>query len=225
LILGITNLKAKGSGSIIDDGIVVRGNGIGFVSNAADESFQYFYQNGINGDCEISAKIEEITDINNDAFAGISIRDGIAGTSSAMTVGLSWAKSTSETAASGTGKCFKITSKVKKINSNENTVKTKNEILFRYDNVFVGYYVKIKKQGNVFSSYISHDGENRTALDSAEINFTNDMYCVGFAVGSGQESNKFYNLNTARFGDILINGKDLIEKVNLLRGLKIMNSI
>ena len=209
-------VAVKGNGSLNNDKIIVRGNGIGLVSTASSEVFHFFYQDGISGDCEISAKIEEISDINNDAFAGISIRNGITSTSPSMTVGLSWAKSTSETAASGTGKCFKITSKAKKT-TGSGTVKEVDEIPFRYDNVSVGYYVKIKKEGNVFSSYISPDGENWELLDSATINFTSDNYYVGFAVDSGQESNKFYNINTATFGDIKISGNGFIEDVEGLR--------
>lgn len=207
----IGNVYIKGNAHINKDGtLTVKGNGNCLAQLNKVDNFHFAYQEGIKGDFEISTKISSITDINNDALAGLSVRQGLGKEDLGVTVGLSWAKSTSEVAASGKGKCFKITSKAKHIKGSSSAdainLVSQDDIYFRDHGETLGYYVKIKREGNTFTTYHSPDGVEWTQLDSIAINLTDPVY-VGFAVDSNQDTgNKLYNLNTCVFDDIKVSG-------------------
>lgn len=226
----IGNPSAKGSTSVYNEGkeITVKGGG---KLTGVNDSFHYTYQK-INGNFEISAKIDSVSAVDNHAFGGIMVRENLNPSSPAVGIGLSWTKAYSwkeknaetekETTLyrnpwsiylvgrNKTGEDFDILDE--NLDSPESAEKTgialKNDIPFKDLDKELGYYIMLKREGNIFTAYTSENGENWEELGQKTVKM-NDAVYIGFAADGNQVSNQLHNLNTVKFSEININKEDI----------------
>lgn len=225
--IGKTNIK----GTATDRGenaLIVKGTG---KIKENSDNFQFAYQL-MPKDFEISAKINSITDVDVHAFSGLMVREDLSQNAKTFAVGLSWTKSIStKTKNKTTGKEDTTYSRpwsVYTVSRNEDNgqinqigenldsldkakdsgVDLIHDINFRdYENNY-GYYIKLKREGDIFTSYTSPDGENWTKLSQREIKMSKLAY-VGFAVDSNKVNNNLDNLNTVEFTDIKVTKNEI----------------
>ncbi len=191
-----------------DGSLTIKGQGTYLAQGKKWEVGHFAYQE-ITGDCEIEAKLSSITDIDNDAFAGLMIRNSTKYGDRSFNMGLTWTKSESDFAGSGTGRAFQVVSGARLVPStpgNDAKVEKKNNIAFRQYDDTLGQYLKINRTGNVFTAYYSEDGVTWTKLNEKTIEM-DEKVLVGFVADSNQQENEFYSLNTSLFTDVKITGE------------------
>jgi hypothetical protein len=79
-----------------------------------------------------------------------------------------------------------------------------NDIPFKDKDRHLGYYLKLKRTGDVFSAEGSADGVNWTLIGKRKVDMNQKVY-IGMAVDGNKVSNQIDNLNTATFSDIHFN--------------------
>ena len=194
---------------------------------AASDSFRYAYTT-LEGNGEIIAKVDEMTPVDNHAFAGLMIRDNLDVDSQTAAVGLSWTKAYQwketdpETGKSTTyyrnpwSAYMAVRSQQggnlpelgETLDSPENAEKAGiplvNDIHLKEEDTWLGYYLKLTREGNTFTAYCSPDGNNWTEIGSAQIEMSDTVY-IGLAADGNKVTNQLNNLNTVRFSDISVN--------------------
>lgn len=215
----------KGNASLSTDGqFTVKGSG---KLRDNSDNFRFTYRE-ITGDCEIIAKVDSMTPVDNHAFAGLMIRDSLSADAKTSAVGLSWTKAYSwKETNPETGKSttyyrnpwsaymvsrYETGKSIDLIDENidspeaaeESGVALINDIPFKTLDTFNGYYLKLNRKGNVFTSYGSADGVNWTEIGSRTIEMDDTVY-IGMAVDGNKVANDLDNLNTAKFSNVLIN--------------------
>ena len=219
--------KPAVSGNASETGGVYTVKGSGKIGGNAD-SFHYMYKTLV-GDGEISAKIDSITAVDNHAFSGLMIRDGSKADAKAIAVGLShtkpyeWKEPDPETGkdvtlyrnAFGiymvgryeTGAVFdEVAENLDSLDKAKSSgVALKNDIPFKDKGDFLGYYVKLRREGDKFISYTSKDGENWEKLAERTVKMGEKVY-IGIAVDGNKVHNRLDNLNTAKFSDVKTEG-------------------
>lgn len=225
--------EIQGATEVIDDEITVKGSGKLKDNN---DSFQFAYQTLV-GDGEITAKLESITAVDNHAFAGLMIRENLGKGAKTAALGLShtkayeWKetdpitqKSTSyyrnafscylATRNEDNGKIDDLGENLDSIESaTKSGVQLLNDIAFKDEAKFLGYYLKLNRTGNIFTAYISPDGKEWTKLGEEEIKMAEKVY-IGFAVDSNKVNNELNNYNTAKFTDVELKGSSTKNGVN-----------
>lgn len=217
----IGNVAINGTGSFVDGVLTVKGNGKlgkseGSVSGtdtsrATKDEFHYVYQE-VTGDVEVVAKMESMSAVDNHAFAGIMIRNGLAEDSATAALGLSWVKYTNlpwsmYLAGRDTdGGNFNDISETidSQANAEKAGISLQADIPFKNGKEFVGYWMKLSRFGDKFTAYSSSDGEIWTKIGERTIKMNEKVY-VGFAADSNKVANDIEQLNTARFSNIKIN--------------------
>lgn len=219
----IGNVDIKGSTSLIDNQLTIKGSGKLKDNN---DSCHFAYQSLV-GDGGIVAKLESITAVDNHAFAGLMIRENLGVSSKTVGLGIShtkayeWQEVNPETGKKTSYYRNPFSAYLVTRNKNGGTidelgenldsvegaaksgVQLMNDIPFKdYDN-FLGYYLRIERHGDVFTAYISPDGEEWTKLGSEKIKMPEKVY-IGVAVESNEVNNDLNNYNTAKFTDINI---------------------
>ena len=86
-----------------------------------------------------------------------------------------------------------------------------------------GYYLKIVREGDVFTAYSSPDAKEWTMVGTRTIPMGEEIY-VGVASDANKTDNQISNLNTARFSNVEIHG-DIVappvtEPTKLIKGLE-----
>ncbi len=223
------------SGNASQTGGVFTVKGSGKIGDKADSCY-YMYKTLI-GDGEISAKINSVTAVDNHAFSGLMIRDGLRADSKAVAVGLShtkpyeWKETDPETGKSATyyrnafgiymvgryetgGVFDAIAENLDSLDKAKAAgVALKNDIPFKDKGEFLGYYVKLKREGDTFISYTSKDGENWEELAKRSVKMGEKVY-IGIAVDGNKVHNKLDNLNTAKFSEVNYTGAQSVAEKN-----------
>lgn len=211
----------KGSSSMTEGTITVKGNGKlgiseGSISgtnenNGAKDDFQYVYKE-LNGDMELTAKLEQIGDVDNHAFTGLMIRDDLTDDSATAVLGLSWVKLSKDTSwssylAGRDNKGGNLNALTETLDSPAAAEKAGIQLLadipFRINGVAQGYWLKLGRQGDTFYAYGSTDGTNWTKIGERTIAMNGSVY-VGFAVDSNDVANDIEQLNFAKFSNITL---------------------
>lgn len=211
----------KGSGSIINDVLTVKGNGkLGMsegsiehseMANPAKDDFHFVYQE-IKGDMEITAKLEEIGAVDNHAFTGLMVRDDLKEDSATAALGLSYVKLFKETSWSSylTGRTQKgkamdeLTETLDSPTAAEKAgIQLIPDIPFKINGVAQGYWLKLGRKGDTFYAYGSINGTDWTPIGERTIVMQDSVY-VGFAVDSNDVANKLEQLNYAKFSNITV---------------------
>lgn len=181
------------------------------------------------GDGEITAKIDNMTPIDNHAFAGLMIRESVGSDAKTVVVGLShtkpyqWKEKNPLTGKETTyyrnafsaymaaraekgGNIDELSENLDSLEAAKKSgVQLINDIEFKNLDKFNGYYLKLNRTGNVFTAYISSDGENWTYLGKKEVKMSEKVY-MGMAVDSNKVNNNIDNLNTVEFSNVKFTG-------------------
>ncbi|WP_169513390.1 Ig-like domain-containing protein [Flexithrix dorotheae] len=155
----IGNVAATGSATYANSTFTLEGSGKDIWGNT--DEFQFVYQ-PLNGDGEIVAQVNSLTNTNAWAKAGVMIRESLDGNSKhAMSVitwsnGVSFQRRTSTGSSSSSTKIAGITAPI---------------------------WVKMNRTGNVFTSSYSADGTNWTEVGNVNISMDTDVF-VGLCLTS-----------------------------------------
>lgn len=215
-------------GSSVQSGssLVIKGSG---KLKGSSDNFRYIYTM-LDGDGEITAKLDEMTPVDNHAFAGLMFRESLAPDSKTAALGLSWTKAyqwketnpdTGKTTtyyrnpwsaylAGRTTTGGNMSALDESLDSPERAesagIPLVNDIHLKELDTWLGYYLKLERKGNTFTAYCSPDGSEWTKIGSKNIEMSQKVY-VGIAVDGNKVTNNIDNLNTAKFSDIKVNKK------------------
>ncbi|GAK39348.1 hypothetical protein TCA2_1836 [Paenibacillus sp. TCA20] len=209
----------RGSGSISDGILTVKGNGkLGKSEgssersperDAAKDDFQYVYKK-LSGDMELTAKLEDIGSIDNHAFTGLMIREDLRRDSAAAALGLSWVKLSKDTSWSAylagrnqTGAPFdELTETLDSPAAAESAgIQLLADIPFKVNGVSQGYWLKLGRKGDTFYAYGSTNGADWSNIGEKTVAMPDSVY-VGFAVDSNDVANEIEQLNYAKFSNL-----------------------
>ncbi|MCR2806872.1 S-layer homology domain-containing protein [Paenibacillus soyae] len=208
-----------GTGSMTDGVITVKGSGKLGVSegvtaqseeaDSAVDDFHYVYQE-MTGDMEFTVKLEEIGAVDNHAFTGLMVRDGLTEDSAAAALGLSWVKISNAYCWSvylagrdAEGEAFdELTETLDSASRAEEAgFQLLPDIPFKINGVEQGYWLKLGRKGDTFYAYGSLDGEEWTPIGERTIAMDGSVF-VGFAVDSNDVANALKQLNYAKYSNI-----------------------
>lgn len=217
----IGNPRITGHSSIQNDVMTIKGSG---KLEKNDDDFHYTYRN-LAGDGELIAKVETMEPVDHHAFAGLMIREGLEKDAKTVALGLSYTKSYSwkekdpitgkETTyyrnpwsaylASRYEKGGNIDELGENLDSPsaalESGVPLLNDIPFKDKDHPLGYYLKLKRTGDVFRAEGSVDGINWTQIGERTIDM-NQKVLIGFAVDGNKVNNELNHLNSATFSHV-----------------------
>jgi hypothetical protein len=214
--IGTPNIP--GHVSLENDVMTVKGSG---KLLAADDKFHFTYRN-LAGDGELIAKVESMTPVDHHAFAGLMIRETLEKDAKTVALGLSYTKSYTWKENGTTyyrnpwsaylasryeqgGKMDDLDENLDSPPSAEASgVALLNDIPFKDKDRHLGYYLKLKRTGDIFSAEGSADGVNWTLIGKRKVDMNQKVY-IGMAVDGNKVSNQINNLNTATFSDIQFN--------------------
>lgn len=206
-----------------DGSLVLKGSG---KLEANKDKFTYAYTT-LEGDGEIVAKIDEMTPVDNHAFAGLMIRESLEPNAKTAILGLSWTKAyqwketNPETGKSTTyyrnpwsaylavrsetdGNLPELAETLDSPEkAAENQIDLINDIPLKDYDTWLGYYLRLTRSGNTFTAYGSSDGKNWTKIGSKEVPMQSKVY-VGLGVDGNKVTNQLDNLNTVKFSDIQV---------------------
>ncbi len=224
--IGTPAVKGTSSASYTNKGMYLTVKGAGKISGKED-SFHYTYKK-LDGDGEIIAKLDYITPVDNHAFSGIMIRESAEPDAKAVAVGIShtkayeWKEYVEELGKETTlyrnafgaymvcryetGADFDtIDENLDSLDAAEKSgVALLKDIAFKNFDEYNGYYLKLVRKGNDFTSYVSPDGKDWTELGKRTVEMPN-VVLAGFAADGNQQANEIHNYNTAKFSNIQIN--------------------
>ncbi|MDR1755280.1 MAG: hypothetical protein LBR74_10380 [Eubacterium sp.] len=220
----IGKVPIEGTTSYKDNKITIKGSGKIY---GAEDSFRYNYLPA-TGDYDIAVKVDSITPVDHHAFAGIMMRENLSPSSKAVVLGVSytkayeWTEKNEKTGASASyyrnpfGAYLAARTKTsanfdtleEQLDSYDNAAKT--DIILKKDipmkdaegEKYIGYHLRLIRQGDVFKSYLSADGQKWMKLGERELQMDESIY-IGLAVDSNQQRNDLHNLNTAVFSNVV----------------------
>ena len=203
--------------------LVVKGSGK--ISGTSD-SFHYVYKK-LSGNGSITAKLDYITPVDNHAFSGLMIRETPEPNSKTVALGLShtkayeWKETDPITGKSQSlyrnafgaylvcsyeagGEFDEVGENLDSLSAAEESgVSLVNDIEFKDYDTYKGYYLKLTRDGDNFSAYVSKHGNDWTLVGSRTIEMAKDVY-IGFAADANKQANDIDNYNTAKFSEITI---------------------
>lgn len=221
--IGTPGIAGNASGS--DGTYTVKGSG---KLEGTSDSFSFMYKTLV-GDGEITAKVDSITAVDNHAFSGLMIRDSLAPDAKTAALGLShtkpyeWKETDSSTGKTSslyrnafgiymvgryeTGGSFdQIAENLDSLDkAKASGVLLQNDIPFKNYGEFLGYYIKLRREGDTFISYTSPDGEKWKELGRRTVKMGEKVY-MGIAVDGNKVHNDINNLNTAKFSHVSFEG-------------------
>jgi hypothetical protein len=152
------------------------------------DTFQYVYQILV-GDGELSAQIDDIAKVNNQAFVGLMIRQDLRFDSPLACVVASYVKSDKKK----TPYSARFGSRSKK---GETIVSGE-----MYEEFKVPGWLKIVRKGQDIASFVSLDGKEWEELDKKTVAMSGPVY-IGFIVDAARNDNKLENYNSGKFSNI-----------------------
>ena len=223
----IGKVETKGVTTVYsDDKVTVKGSGK-LISNT--DTCQFAYKK-LSGDGEIVVKLDYATPVDNHAFSGIMVRNDL--NPDAATVGLSlsqtkayeWKEYSEEYKkevtyyrnafsvflANRNKKGASIDKLDENLDSLDGAKKTNTplvrDIAFKDLGTYLGYYLRLVRNGDKFTGYCSPDGENWTEVGTKTVEMNRTVY-IGVAAEANKTANKLVNVNTADFSHIAFKGK------------------
>ncbi len=192
----IGGVAVKGNASLEDDTLTVKGTGR--IMGDKDE-FQFAYQT-LEGDGALTAKVADITKLNNNAISGLMVRDQLAPDAKTAMISTSVVKADRQ----DTLYAIHFSSREEKgadiIAPGEHDRPEENGVPSLL-NTEIPYWLKVEREGNQITGYASEDGESWVEVGQQEINMSDKIY-IGFAVDGSQNPNQLIHYTTATFTDI-----------------------
>ncbi len=216
--------EVKGTASLIDGVLTVKGAGkIGSsegsnsrvrpeLANSADDDFHFVYQ-PIEGNVEIVTKFNSYTPVDNHTFQGLMFRSSLEDNAAMAALGFTMVKVDETTIwssfmvnrATDGGDVQNIS---ETIDSPEAAAKAGIPLIanlpFKEGNTYLGTWLKLSREGDVFTGYVSSDGLVWQKVGSLTVDLPDTAY-VGFAVDANRAGNDLINYGTAKFSNIEIN--------------------
>ena len=192
-VTDIGNPPIRTTSSLTQDGILTV-KASGKLGSTAD-SFGFVYRK-VNGDSEITAKIEFIEKVDHNALSGLMIRSTLDNDSPTAFIAKSYVKADKFTVPTAVRFISRTTKGATLPDTSDVTATMPNVVV----NVDVNW-VKLKKTGTVIEASYSLDGENWTKIGSTQIDI-GDEYYIGFAADAAKVSNQINNYNIAKFSNI-----------------------
>lgn len=243
----IGNVPIIGSASVNAGEVTIKGSGR--LEGAADTA-SFIYQK-LKGNGEIIAKLDTVETWDNHIFSGLMVRESLNADAATVALGLSATKgfeykeknpSTGKTdtlyrnpwgiylaSRNATGGLFpKLGENLDTVVAAESVgVNLQRDVAFRdvTNTIDQGYYLKIVREGDVFTAYSSPDAKEWTTVGTRTIPMGEEVY-VGLASDANKIANGISNLNTARFSDVAVNGDVVAPPVTapaptkLIKGLE-----
>lgn len=221
--LDIGNTGIEGSSVMTGDSLVIKGAGKLEYNN---DRCRFTYTEK-EGDFTITAKLDEMTPVDNHAFAGIMVRESLDNNSKCAALGLSWTKAyqwqetNPETGKSTTyyrnpwSAYLAVRSETngaispmdENLDSPERAAEAGiplvNDIHLKELDTWLGYYIKLERKGSTFTAYCSPDGTQWKEIGSETVDMNAKVY-VGFAADGNKVSNKLDNVNTVKLSHISV---------------------
>ncbi|MFN0222297.1 MULTISPECIES: Ig-like domain-containing protein [Paenibacillus] len=195
----IGKVGIKGNAAVTSEGLTVKG--AGRISGTAD-AFQFAYRE-IKGDAVLTARLDSLTKVDNNALSGLMIRDSLAPDAAAAVISSSVVK-----ADEGTPFAVFFSTRTQK----GEPIAAPGENDFPEDHglpalkgTAVPYWMKIVRSGDTITGYASPDGVQWTEVGASRIPMGRTVY-VGFAVDAAKNSSRIVNYNTAAFSHITLEG-------------------
>lgn len=212
-----------GAGYMLDGELIVKGSG---KISGTEDNFHYVYKT-LNGNGSITTKLDYITPVDNHAFSGVMIRETADPDSKAVALGISHTKAYEWKEYSVTsGKdvtyyrnafgaylvCrYETGGEFDLIDENldslsgaeESGVALVKDIAFKDFDNYNGYYLRLVRQDDTFTAYVSSYGKEWVEVGSRTVPMK-DSVLIGFAVDANKVANDIDNYNTAKFSDITI---------------------
>ncbi len=220
----IGNPEVKGTASLVDGVLTVKGAGkIGAsegsnrkvrpeLANAADDDFFYVYQ-PMEGNVEIVTRFDSYTPVDNHTFQGLMFRSSLEDNAAMAALGFTMVKVDETTIwsafmvnrATDGGNVQNIS---ETIDSPEAAAKAGIPLIanlpFKEGNTYLGTWLKLSREGDEFTGYVSSDGLVWQKVGSLTVDLPDTAY-VGFAVDANRAGNDLINYGTAKFSNIEIN--------------------
>jgi hypothetical protein len=172
-----------GHTSVTDDVYTLKGSG----NWREDDSFHFAYRK-LEGDGEIVARIDHITDVAPHNRAGLMIRESLEpGAREAMM------------ALSVRGEAYVA------VFYNRDTAGAPLAETPPIAGLHTPYWVKLVKTGDTLTGHISQDGVTWRMVSSATLTGLEEVY-IGLAVDAAKENNLIENYNTSTFSDVSLTG-------------------
>lgn len=191
MALDLGSPPITGNSAIANGIFTIKGSGeIGGNS----DSCHYLFQK-LNGDGEIIARIDDITPFNDSSEAGIMMRNDLKPDSASVMLGISCFK------PSSSGLEMYITFKYRIENGSEMEVLS-TSVLDSFP-----CWLRLSRQGNLFTAYMSQDGINWLLVGSSNIVMNHDIY-IGLTASTNEvPGGSIANYNTTRFSNVDIIGE------------------
>lgn len=171
----VGSVGIAGSATHVSGTFTVAGSGADIWGSA--DAFRYAYV-PLSGDGEISGRVTGLQNTNAWAMAGVMMRESLAANSRHVVASVTYGNGLSETERNTTGGSSTY------VNGGSGSVLN---------------WVRVKRVGNVFTSYKSTDGVNWTQFAQSTITMGTDIY-VGLAVSAVNNG----ALNTATFTNVSV---------------------
>ena len=220
----IGNPKIKGTASLVDGVLTIKGAGkLGAsegsnkdvrpeLADATTDDFHYVYQK-LEGDIEIITRFDSYLPVDNHTFQGLMFRSSLDKGAATAALGFTMVKVDETTiwsafmvnrAADG----GEIQSISETIDSPEAAEKAGIPLIanlsFKEGNDYLGTWLKLSREGDTFTGYVSSDGLVWQKVGSLTVDLPDTVY-VGFAVDANRAGNDLINYGTAKFSNIEIN--------------------
>lgn len=168
-----------------DDSITVKSTGD--IGGTAD-AFHYFYQT-LNGNGEIIARVDHITPTDDNAEAGVMIRESLDPNSRMVFMGIPYVKN---------GKKGVLISRT---STGEESSRIESELF-----IATPYWIRLVRLGNQLTGLISQDGgSNWLRIGSATLDLPNaSPVYAGLAVDASKAENDVWKYNTSNFSGVEI---------------------
>lgn len=232
----VGNPEAEGSASVDADGTITV-KGAGKLLGTADSA--HFIYKVLKGDGEIIAKLTEVTLVDHHVFSGLMIRESLDADAATVALGLSATKAyeykvynpdknKDETfyrnpwgiyLAGRNTKGGSFSELDENLDSDAaalaSGVSLQKDVAFRNltNTINLGYYLKLVRQGDIFTAYSSADGEDWYTVGERTVPMGEEVY-IGLAADGNQVANDIHNVNTARFIDVATSGEIIVPEID-----------
>jgi hypothetical protein len=187
----IGDVPIPGSAALVNNVFTVKGSG---KIRGRKDAFHFVYQPidaPANDTVEIFARIDHLSRVYQDVFAGLMIREKLDPDSPYMAAGLVWGEGglkghVTRIAASGT----------------EPSISP-----YPWDDETLDdrpYYIRLTKRGTEFEAFLSSDSLQWTRIGYERIDMADRVF-IGLAVDGNKEANQIANYTTARFSLVRVN--------------------
>jgi pectate lyase len=200
----IGNTLVNGSGSLDASGVLTV-KGSGKISGKAD-SFHYVYQ-PISGNATLTAKLESIALLDNNAISGLMIRESLEPDAAMALISTSIIKADRDENGNGDkDDTFYATFFSSRMNHGGDALTLgtadypQDRLPALTDNT-MPIWLKIERVDNTIAAYTSYDGVAWNELSRKLFPMSKDAY-IGFAVDATQPQNSDVYYNTAKFSHI-----------------------